>query len=63
VVRLDHLILVAPSLEAGMAEMEVKLGVRAVLGGKHPGRGTHPSAARPVWNVRAGWSSCARREP
>ncbi len=39
--RLDHLILVAPALEAGISAVEARLGVRAALGGKHPGRGTH----------------------
>jgi hypothetical protein len=38
--RLDHLIVVAPSLESGMAEIEERLGVRPSAGGRHEGRGT-----------------------
>lgn len=39
--RLDHLIFVAPELESGMAHLEQRLGVRASSGGRHEGRGTH----------------------
>lgn len=38
--RLDHLIVVAPSLESGMAELEERLGVKPSPGGRHEGRGT-----------------------
>jgi len=38
--RLDHLIVVAPSLESGIAEIEERLGVRPSTGGRHEGRGT-----------------------
>jgi hypothetical protein len=37
---LDHLVYVAPDLEAAIDELESRLGVRAVHGGAHPGRGT-----------------------
>ncbi len=37
----DHLILGAKDLEAGIALVEQHAGVRAVFGGQHPGRGTH----------------------
>ncbi|HSR46530.1 MAG TPA: VOC family protein [Anaerolineales bacterium] len=36
----DHLVFAAPNLEAGVAEIEDRLGVRASFGGRHPGRGT-----------------------
>jgi hypothetical protein len=39
--RVDHLVFGVPELEAGIAEIERLLGVRAVMGGKHTGRGTH----------------------
>ncbi len=39
-IRIDHVILGAADLDAAMAEMERLTGVRAVLGGVHPGRGT-----------------------
>jgi Glyoxalase-like domain len=39
--RVDHLIYATPDLERGSAEIEKLLGVRADIGGKHPGRGTH----------------------
>ncbi|WP_193072006.1 MULTISPECIES: VOC family protein [unclassified Brevibacterium] len=38
--NLDHLIITVPELEAGVAEFERITGVRAVAGGRHPGRGT-----------------------
>ena len=38
--QLDHLIVVAPSLESGMAELEQRLGSRPSAGGRHDGRGT-----------------------
>lgn len=37
----DHLIRVARDLGEGIAEVEAQLGVRAAIGGRHPGRGTH----------------------
>ncbi|MEP6495792.1 MAG: VOC family protein [bacterium] len=37
---LDHLVYATPDLEATVAELEERLGVRAALGGRHPGRGT-----------------------
>lgn len=36
----DHLIWAARDLESGIAEVEVRLGVRATPGGRHLGRGT-----------------------
>lgn len=37
----DHLIWACRDLEAGIADIETRLGVRAATGGRHPGRGTH----------------------
>jgi len=39
-IRIDHVILGAPSVEQGMAEFERLTGVKPVYGGQHPGRGT-----------------------
>jgi hypothetical protein len=39
--RVDHLVYATPDLARGIAEIEALLGVRAALGGQHPGRGTH----------------------
>jgi hypothetical protein len=39
--RLDHITVVAPSLEAGSAWVEAALGVAPGPGRKHPGMGTH----------------------
>jgi len=38
--RLDHLIVVAPSLDSGVSALVAQLGVRASEGGRHEGRGT-----------------------
>jgi hypothetical protein len=38
---MDHLVLGVPDLAQGIDLVERKTGVRAQLGGKHPGRGTH----------------------
>ena len=38
--RLDHLIYATPDLDATVADVEARLGVRASTGGSHPGRGT-----------------------
>ena len=38
---MDHLVLGVPDLEQGIDLVEQKTGVRATLGGRHPGRGTH----------------------
>lgn len=40
-VRADHLVYVVPELDEGIAAIEERLGVRAAIGGKHVGRGTH----------------------
>ena len=42
---LDHLLIGAPSLEMGVAWLERRTGVRAAMGGSHPGLGT--------WNALA----------
>ena len=39
-VGIDHIILGVGDLETGMDEVERRTGVRAALGGTHPGRGT-----------------------
>jgi hypothetical protein len=41
VARLDHITVVAPSLEAGAAYVEAALGVRPGAGRTHPGMATH----------------------
>lgn len=38
--RVDHLVYATPDLEASVADLENRLGVRAIPGGQHPGRGT-----------------------
>ena len=38
--QFDHLVVAIRSLAEGMAEFEGATGVRPVVGGKHPGRGT-----------------------
>src|SRR5215210_4568137 len=38
---LDHLAVVAPSLEAGVAHVRESLGLAMGLGGRHPEMGTH----------------------
>ncbi|MBL8206636.1 MAG: VOC family protein [Blastocatellia bacterium] len=38
---LDHLLLGAPNLEEGMEWVTEKTGVKAAIGGRHPGLGTH----------------------
>jgi glyoxalase-like protein len=38
--RVDHLVYATPDLERGISEVESLLGVRAMRGGQHPGRGT-----------------------
>lgn len=39
--RLDHLLWAVPDLAQGIDEMARQTGVRACLGGRHPGVGTH----------------------
>lgn len=39
--QLDHIIFAAPALEQGMDAIEELLGIRPVIGGKHPSFGTH----------------------
>jgi len=39
--HIDHLVYTASSLEKGMDEIEALVGVRPVLGGRHPNFGTH----------------------
>ena len=41
VARLDHIAVVAHTLDAGAAHVEAALGVRPGPGRKHPGMGTH----------------------
>ena len=38
--RIDHLVYATPDLKRGVEEIEKLLGVRATVGGQHPGRGT-----------------------
>lgn len=37
----DHVVYAAPDLEAAVADLESRLGVRAAYGGAHPGAGSH----------------------
>ena len=37
---IDHLVYAAPDLQAAVADIEERFGVRARIGGRHPGRGT-----------------------
>ncbi|MFZ0217445.1 MAG: VOC family protein [Candidatus Dormiibacterota bacterium] len=39
--HIDHLVYGVPDLEEGVADLAARLGVRAVAGGRHEGRGTH----------------------
>jgi len=39
--ELDHILWAVPDLEAGMAEMEKRIGIAPQVGGRHPGVGTH----------------------
>lgn len=38
---IDHLVYAVPNLEKGIAKLEKKLGVQAIVGGKHLTKGTH----------------------
>ena len=38
--RIDHLVYATPDLDRGVEEIERVLGIRAIPGGQHPGRGT-----------------------
>jgi len=38
---LDHIVYAVPDVAKAVADLEQRLGVRAALGGKHPGIGTH----------------------
>lgn len=40
IAKVDHLVYATPDLDRGIGEIERLLGVRATLGGQHPGRGT-----------------------
>ena len=37
---IDHLVIAVPDVDAGAAELEASLGLRATGGGRHPGQGT-----------------------
>jgi hypothetical protein len=39
--KLDHLVIIAPSLDAGVAHVRDQLGVEMSAGGEHPQMGTH----------------------
>ena len=39
--QIDHVVIGVPNLESAITEIERLTGVRPVLGGSHPGRGTH----------------------
>ena len=44
--EVDHLVYAAPDLEAALADLERRLGVRGAYGGAHPGRGSHNAILR-----------------
>ena len=44
--ELDHIVIGAASLDAGVAWVEQHLGVKPVPGGQHPGMGTHNAVLR-----------------
>lgn len=44
--RIDHLVYATPDLEAGIAQVERLLGVKAIPGGQHPGGGTRNALVR-----------------
>jgi hypothetical protein len=44
--RIDHLVLAAPSLVAGILHVEEHLGVSTTYGGRHPGMGTQNALVR-----------------
>lgn len=39
--QIDHVVIGVPNLESAITEIEQLTGVRPVVGGSHPGRGTH----------------------
>ena len=45
IAELDHLVWAVPELESGIAELEERLGARALPGGRHPGIGTRNALA------------------
>lgn len=45
-IRLDHLVIPAPTLEEGVAHVKEALGVAVPAGGKHPTMGTHNHVLR-----------------
>ncbi len=45
--ELDHIVIGAASLEAGVAWVEQRLGVKPVPGGQHVAMGTHNALAAP----------------
>ena len=45
-IRLDHLVIPAPTLEEGVAHVRETLGVDPPVGGKHPTMGTHNRVLR-----------------
>lgn len=51
VTAVDHLLLGTRDLDAGIDWVAQRTGVTAVIGGSHPGRGTHnqdPDLLRPI---------------
>ena len=52
--RLDHLTVVAPSLEVGSAYVEAALGVAPGAGRAHPGMATHNRDSDALGFARAG---------
>jgi len=48
---LDHLTIAAPSLERGLAYVQLQIGIKVPAGGKHPEMGTHNHVLRLGNNV------------
>ena len=46
---IDHLVYAVPDLQAAVADVTERFGVRAQSGGRHIGLGTHNALLAPSW--------------